>query len=1198
MADTVLLVPIHLDALYVKEARRVVQPTADFTRLPYADEDRDVNASVPWLSEEIVSDAFQNEHIILEKGIHLHWLFPKALTTGSHTANGESGGSEFPPAPDRWLVTQGQMTNGSPVVENQWVIESNYLWPEGARGEGLAYPIWKEPADNRRAGRPYRYIGRVMPLRQWRTRNRQNVEYLHPPLTAVGYGEPSFAAFYPNCHGVFGFHDPSHAERIPQGLYYQVIGWYGDEKNDYLQILMASARAHRGPPNETSRDVMRRILTERLRWSAGDRPPPDAAIVCHGSLIFQPRADPLWVPQLDQPKITFGATITEALSAYLAEEIARSENPEAANAATRKAEIEDQLEAVMLAPGLEYREVDLAAKFKEARHAKGFDAEYAGYSWTVRPRTDTAPPDPDSGPDAVPWPDVAEKLAALNVLQLAYNDAWDEIQAMRRQLYADWCKYMRCAYPPANAEADYPRIAQVRFFIEHKSLPALEKRIAAAGELIPPPDHPDAPPIASPASRDHSLAQSIEDGIRAVLATLAAHKPNGPGDPGYVLQRTSAPRYWRPTDPVILMTGEMVRVDEPTYIEDVQSDGLLKCGTMGPILGGIEHSLDRLSVALNRQIGANARVWTEQPWHPFLLQWEVELTPFNHLGNLSTTARDYEADFVTRNFTLRRSDADLSTTAKEPALAKGAHVYKGASLLTPHGVDHYIARLEDYLSREREYQAKGDPRRSALSADTLRRLEAALARLRAKNFFCLAQRLSGFNDALLMRMQQLELPIDDPIGFAEYRRFAACVRAAVADDIHGAPLPFNDFSPIRTGELQIRRLRLISTFGRIKDFECRDCQTATPMPWRSRDGRAALFLPPRLVQPARLQFRWLAAADGRYETNAHPDSTPICGWVIANYLDNNLFFYAGDGRVLGFLEVEEPGPVRWRRAPGAKEPIIRLDEIENQYLRRIVAFFLRGSPAYFNGFFTDLKNAQMKIAPEYSGDPLPMGQPLALVRASLSLELQGPPALHQGWNEFRLNMTRRVPDTDNFTRVRFPIRLGEQDQLNDGLAVYWQEDDPDGYVDNAYVIPNYDDATSNPEDKACDFLYQAIEDPPLKVTMLMDPRGMVHASTGILPIKTIQIPPHQYASAVKQFEMTFLTAPVLSAGRGVAGVNTIGLPVSDPPGYNWSWLERRGGDWVASSISAAGLFTPFASPVEIREGWLKLTRTPPQGTKS
>jgi hypothetical protein len=116
--------------------------------------------------------------------------------------------------------------------------------------------------------------------------------------------------------------------------------------------------------------------------------------------------------------------------------------------------------------------------------------------------------------------------------------------------------------------------------------------------------------------------------------------------------------------------------------------------------------------------------------------------------------------------------------------------------------------------------------------------------------------------------------------------------------------------------------------------------------------------------------------------------------------------------------------------------------------------------------------------------------------------------------------------------------------------------------------------------------------------MLMDPRGMVHASTGILPIKTIQIPPHQYASAVKQFEMTFLTAPVLSAGRGVAGVNTIGLPVSDPPGYNWSWLERRGGDWVASSISAAGLFTPFASPVEIREGWLKLTRTPPQGTKS
>jgi hypothetical protein len=236
----------------------------------------------------------------------------------------------------------------------------------------------------------------------------------------------------------------------------------------------------------------------------------------------------------------------------------------------------------------------------------------------------------------------------------------------------------------------------------------------------------------------------------------------------------------------------------------------------------------------------------------------------------------------------------------------------------------------------------------------------------------------------------------------------------------------------------------------------------------------------------------------------------------------------------------------------------------------------------------------MKIEPEYSGDPLPMGQPLALVRATLSLEIQGPPALHQGWKEFRANMTSYHPDSDNFTKVRFPIRLGEQDQLNDGLTVYWLEDDSGAYQDDAYIIPNYDPDPPNQRDKKCDFLYQSIDDPPLTVSMLIDPRGVVHAATGILPIKAIRIPPHQYASALKEFQMTFLTAPVLAGRVGGTGETTVGLPVIDPPGYEWSWLEQRGDDWISPAIQARDLFTPFAGPTEIREGWLILKRRDPK----
>ena len=51
MGESVIAVPIHLDALYVKEQSTVAPAMADFTRLPYFDGDRDINSQRPWLGE-------------------------------------------------------------------------------------------------------------------------------------------------------------------------------------------------------------------------------------------------------------------------------------------------------------------------------------------------------------------------------------------------------------------------------------------------------------------------------------------------------------------------------------------------------------------------------------------------------------------------------------------------------------------------------------------------------------------------------------------------------------------------------------------------------------------------------------------------------------------------------------------------------------------------------------------------------------------------------------------------------------------------------------------------------------------------------------------------------------------------------------------------------------------------------------------
>ncbi|MDX2030050.1 MAG: hypothetical protein SF339_05235 [Blastocatellia bacterium] len=1197
--QTVILAPIHVDALYVREGRRVSQPMADFTRLPYFDGSRDVNASIAWLSEEIVAEPFQDEHFFLDKGIHLHWSFPQALTRAIHLGKAGDGAPTFPPLPNRWLVTRGREGAGAPTIEKQWVIESDYLWPEDPEGRtpagcSVAYPNWEGRAPGR-VYHPFRRLGRALSLEAWMKRDRAQGAYLREPLTAVGYGEPGFAAFYPNCHSVFGFHDPQIETKIPEGLYYQVIGWYDRPEQDYLQILLAEADRTR-TPDQVRRHLMVDVLKERLRWAVPGEAPTDAIIACRGRVAFHTKGDPLSTPSLDRPMATFGASVTEALSSYLAMEIANDLLPGASDEerAKKKAEIEDQLEAVMLAPQLDHRELDLAARFQEARHAKGFVAVDAGILWAVRPETGAAPQtDADLAPDLL-WPEVAAPLAELNRLQKAYNEAWDEIQAARRQLFSDWYKYMLCAYPPENDEADYPKIAQVRFYIEHQALPALERKLALAGTLERIAD--DAILMkASADSRDYSLARRIEQAMAAVREAVAAHRKTQP-TPAYALQSMAAPRFWRPTEPVVLLTGGMVDGQEWRDREiPLDKDERLPCRVVTIGRSTIGEVADRFCADLDREAPLAGRVWKQQPWHPFMLHWEVELTPFGHRGNLTTDSREYDSDFVTRNFTLKRADVDLSPKTGRPALARGAHVYQGASLLTPHVVDPCLTRLKDYLAQVDADLAAGSPSRSPLDAETRDRLDRALKRLTAENFLCLAQTLSGFNDALLMHKQTLQLPIADPLGFEEARQLAARVEKAVDHQVFSAPQPFDDFSPIRTGELRIRKTRLIGTFGRIKDFECDAFCSATPMPARLCEKRAAIFLPPRLAQPARLQFRFLAAGPAGGEMNSHPGSAPICGWVLVNYLDQSLVFHDAGGEALGALETDESERVRWRSAPGRAVPLVQLDQIGNAPLRRMIDFFLRGSKSYFQTFLRDLEAAQKWIEPELAGDAFLHSAPLALVRASLKLELQGPPAAHQGWNQFRRNMTRSRPVDDRFTQVRFPFRLGEQDRLSDGLTVYWLEDETGGYQDNAYIIPNYDDAASA-EEKKCDFLYQSVEAPPFVVTMLLDPRAMVHATMGVLPTKAIQIPPHFYADALRRIETAYLAAPLLVDRRGPDGPPEIALPVADPPGYHWSWLERQGRDWADVPINAGGLYTPFAASVEAREGWLKLTRRQkPQG---
>ena len=121
-------------------------------------------------------------------------------------------------------------------------------------------------------------------------------------------------------------------------------------------------------------------------------------------------------------------------------------------------------------------------------------------------------------------------------------------------------------------------------------------------------------------------------------------------------------------------------------------------------------------------------------------------------------------------------------------------------------------------------------------------------------------------------------------------------------------------------------------------------------------------------------------------------------------------------------------------------------------------------------------------------------------------------------------------------------------------------------------------------------------DEPHLLTMLIDPRGSVHVSSGLLPVKAVGIPSEQYAPALKQMSVSFLIAPVLTSAAQPT------LPLSTQAGAAWSWVSHPDATtWVKTPATApADSASPPAhvrgtsqaavfAPQRLVEGWLNLT---------
>jgi hypothetical protein len=450
---TTLLVPVYLDALYLPTKTNVLEEMTDYSKLPYYKNSQLVNRGSAYISETVLTVPFTQPQLTLKAGIHLHWSLPDALTNGI-ARDGEQG-ITFPLVPNRWLIIR----RGSNIAEKKWVVESDYLYPEGATPEDTIN-ILHDPVTNEY--QPYRFLGRKLELGAWRLRptNAQYIQELSaigPFATVDGLDNEkiAFAGFYPNCRSVFGFHDEDFTTNTtpPKDLRYDVIGWYSDGENDYLDKFIKEQYPDRDPLSLLD------TLQSKAGWTVeiGNNESFPDRLLCHASLSFAPGAS-VTNPQAIkfQGTIAVGNNQEEAIAAYVARQL------DTTNTENRKT-IEEQLEAIQMSGRLVQQNLDFGPKFRQGLHEDSFTGQCKEISWQVVPESD--PKISQSGSanpaNAVQGEgimqvtlsaNISDRISKVNEAQREYDQQLAKVGSIREQVYADWYKYMLATYVLVNPD--------------------------------------------------------------------------------------------------------------------------------------------------------------------------------------------------------------------------------------------------------------------------------------------------------------------------------------------------------------------------------------------------------------------------------------------------------------------------------------------------------------------------------------------------------------------------------------------------------------------------------------------------------------------------------------------------------------------------------------------------------------------------
>ena len=1179
-----LLIPLSVKAMLVGTTAK----KAVFSKLSYQYE---------FLSPEITDvpvDAIEPDIMSVtgflegDRGIYLHFSLPDTLTKGAQREGSDE--VEYPAVANRWLITRMWTSQDGTLRTKCFIIEGDVLQESSGAGfynlKSASYPY---PQDELL---PYRYIGRTYPGRIAREELPAVKERIIP-LRAVAPANPCFAAFLPDCCNVFGFFDDLKEESGEYlrniKLSYMVCGWYDDEREDILAAVGSAAECK-----------------EKLFWKAPEQMEFPAQVLCHGLI-----SDIGWIDEntdyskgilygFKEPELAIGNTSMEALAAYEEAKVPK--------------ESLNEFTATMLLCGAKHRlkEGNGLIKAMDDIHKARFGCRVNIGRYAVKEK---AKENQDKflryeNKNREETPLESRFILPLKALNLAEEELFclrEGLKDKQEELYDLFYKYVNRNMEMEDAlvrlrQDKLMEQYRVRMELLSTEINNLHSQIVQREE--------------EKNRKEEQLIQQMGEDYRLTkLSDQSFWEPNDPvlmlfgldrdysrgadvrfSDENIVLCRSSRELISQLTlEPVKELLSESITVgaeelfDHSEISEVIEKHklpleciGLIEEGCLlspgfsgriaacaadkasitqpdkikvlekmirrlqtAPVNGEIYRALDKQSLC--RAAGFDgifpeiyAISYWKQPWNPLYLCWQLTFYPDPKVLQEEPGLEDWilkEEDYIYQGDEIK-IDQKLVCT--------------GRSVVTPYAAEAAAQMMKEIVLDEPLLQD-------------------------IRNMSILSQKLNGFHDKLLMKTLQLQVPITlMKISDTALKN----TTEELLDGFQYEKPEFNKmFMPIRAGFLELNQVNIVDDFGQTIQMKPLSLIAAKDFRYTENISERFVLLPPRVLQPLRLNFEWLNRRD-----------TPICGWLLPNHIEKAVHCYSSEGELLGSLQTvpDAEQPVVWKLPPDQGGKTAALSENMDEALHGILETLLRISREeqynILDDFLAVIDTSLWNINPSanqlFQELGLYVGKPLAIVRSALRLELLG---------RMRRPKTLEKSEKDSgkfsyphIEKAHFQVRVGRKQNQNDGLIGFFKDSD--------YTRLHLSASQSEvKKDYFCDdntiSLCPGAEERPTELTLLMDSAGCVDLVSAILPVKSERLEENLVKEALSRMYLTIFTAPFLT------DVQDISIPIPKIAGKQFHWLsfDENGIMREQTEIHSAGAegFLP-ETPFEAIEGWLKL----------